>query len=272
MLSWLGILIIITLIICFYQMITERSSLDEFSDLYNNGYVVKHDIISKDKLDIIKDHWNRSEFKQINDIIKGDKKIKEFIDKNIKIGGYNFMDYIMFLENSVIHTCHRDNNSSYFNDTNPSYTMILYIDDMEKCLDVIPNSHKDKIGINLYDKTKTFLCKGGSIILFDASLVHSGSVDSKDMNRRIQLKVSHENDLEKLSFYQNYNKVLDKRNKNSDISKRIQKHFSCRFPIMSDMTQGKEKEYINGNISWVAGMFSKLFYSDKDYYKLRNAF
>lgn len=272
MLKLLWVLIMITLVICVYQVITDRDKLDEFSDLYSNGYVVKHNIISEYMLNKIKDHWDRSEFKQINDIIKSDWGIKNFINKNIKLGGYKFMDYIMFLENSVLHTCHRDNNSNYFNETNPSYTMILYIDDMENCLDVIPNSHKDKLGINLYDKTRTFMCKGASIILFDASLVHSGSINSMMKNRRIQLKISHEDDLDKLSFYQNYNKILDKLNTNSEISKRVQKHFSCRFPVISDMTQGKDKAYINGDISGVAQIFSKIFYSDKDYYKLRDAF
>lgn len=272
MLNILLLLIVVTFVICLYQVVTKRNKLDEFSDLYNNGYVVKHNIISKDILNKIKDYWDRSEFKQINDIIKGDEEIQKFIKQNIKLSGYKFMDYIMFLENSVLHTCHRDNNSNHFNNIKPSYTMILYIDDMDNCLDVIPNSHKDRLGMYLYDKTNTFMCKGGSIILFDASLVHSGSVDSKEKNRRIQLKISHIDDLEKLSFYQNYNKILDKRNKNSDISKKIQKHFSCRFPIMSDITQGKDKDYIKGDISWSTGIFSKLFYSDNNYYKLKTAF
>lgn len=272
MLNILWILIVLTIVICLYQIVTERNKLDEFSELYKNGYVVKHKIISKDIINKINDHWNKSEFKQINDIIKSDSGINRFIKENIKLSGYEFMDYIMFLENSVLHTCHRDNNSEYFNNTKPSYTMILYIDDMENCLDVIPNSHKDRLGMYLYDKTNTFVCNGGSIILFDASLVHSGSVDSKEKNRRIQLKISHRDDLDKLSFYQDYNKILDKKNNNSDISKRIQKHFSCRFPIISDMTQGKDKDYIKGDISWITGIFSKLFYSDKNFYKLKTAF
>ncbi len=266
------IFIVITLVICCYQIFIKRETLNEFSNLDYHGYVVKNKIISDDILKKIRTHWDKLEYKEINDIIKNDKSIKKFIDENIKMSGYQLMDYIMFLENSVLHTCHRDNNSEYFNDILPSYTIILYIDDMNRCLDVIPKSHNDKLGVYLYDKTRTFVCKGGSIILFNASLVHSGSVDSDNNNRRIQLKVSHKGDLDKLSFYQKYYKILNKQNTNSDISKRVQKHFSCRFPIISDMTQGNDKNYISGNMSLITKIFSKLFYSDKDYYKLKDAF
>lgn len=266
------ILIVVSLLICCYQIYKDGEKLDEFSDLDHHGYVVKHNIISDNILKTIRYYWDKGEYKKINEIIKSDINIKKFIQDNIKLSGYELMDYIMFLENTVLHTCHRDNNSQYFNDIKPSYTMILYIDNMDRCLDVIPKSNNESMGMYWYDKTKTFICKAGSIILFDASLVHCGSIGSENNNKRIQLKVSHSDDLDKLSFYQKYYKLLDKKNTNSNISKRIQKHFSCRFPIISDMTQGNDKKYISGNMSLIGKIYSKLFYSDKDYYKLKDAF
>lgn len=248
----------------------KRITLTELSNLDHHGYVIKHNIISKDDLIKIKNYWDKSQYKEIDYMIKNDINIQKFINMHIKSNNYQFMDYIMFLENSVVHTCHRDNNGDYFNNIKPSYTAILYIDDMDKCLDLIPKSHK-QTGLYLYDKTQTFLCKGGSIILFDSSLIHCGSIDSKHNNRRIQLKVSHKDDLEKLSFYQNYHKIINKPNTNSKISKQLQKHFSCTLPFLSDITQGSDKKYISGNISPLAKMFSKLFYSDPNYYKLQNA-
>jgi hypothetical protein len=252
-------------------MYTRRLSLDEFSNLQDDGYVIKHNIISGEDLNQIKNLWDKSEYKEIDNIIKNDTGIKNFVNLHIKSKDYKFMDYIMFLENSVVHTCHRDNNSHYFNNIKPSYTIILYIDDMQNCLDVIPKSHKHRHGFYLYDKTNTFLCKSGSIILFDSSLIHCGSIDSNNHNRRIQLKISHKDDFRNLSFYENYHKIINKQNTNSEISKRIQKKISCTFPIVSDITQGSDKNYISGNISPIAKIFSSLFYSDPNYYKLQNA-
>ena len=267
------LLLCIVSTVSIFQMFTKRASLNEFSNLDDHGYVVMHNIISEDILNIIRNHWDKSEFKQIDTIIKSNPGIKNFIYTHIPIKEYQFMDYIMFLENTILHTCHRDNNSDRFNNnTKRSYTIILYIDDMQSCLDVIPKSQNDKLGVFMYDKTNTFLCKPGSIILFDASLVHCGSIDSDESNRRIQLKVSHKADLEKLSFYENYHKIINKHNTNSEISKRIQKQFSCQFPVVSDVTQGTDKSYISGNLSYLTQIFSKLFYSDKDYYKLQDAF
>lgn len=276
------VLILIVFFICiFIQIFIKRNKLNEFSNLDNDGYVVKHRVISNNMIKKIQSHWDKNEFKEIYNLIKDNDDIKEFINDNINVdinvginvdNSYELMDYIMFLENTTLHTCHRDNNADYFNNIKKSYTVILYIDDMRNCLDVIPKSHRAKLGVFPYDFTDTFMCKSGSIILFDSSLIHSGSLDSDDSNRRIQLKVSHKDDLKKLSFYDNYHKIINKKNTNSNISKRIQKHLSCQFPIFSDLTQGTDKSYIGGNLSPTTKIFSQLFYSDKDYYKLQDAF
>ena len=278
--QFLVVFLIVFFICIFVQIFTKRNKLNEFSNLDNDGYVVKHQVISDNMIKKIRNHWDKNEFKEIYDLIKNNNNIKEFINDTLPVrqgnvndnSSYNLMDYIMFLENTTLHTCHRDNNADYFNNINKSYTIILYIDDMKNCLDVIPKSHRNKLGIFPYDFTDTFLCKPGSIILFDSSLIHSGSLDSNDSNRRIQLKVSHKDDLEKLSFYDKYHKIINKKNTNSNISKRIQKHLSCQFPIFSDLTQGTDKSYIDGKLSPATKIFSQLFYSDKNFYKLQDAF
>lgn len=250
------------------SLFRKHRTLNTISDLDNSGYVVKHQIID---VEGIQRDWDNEKYRDIFQTIRRDGAIRDFIEYNLS-GDFILMDYVMFLSNSVLHTCHRDNNGMRFNDIkHKSYTIIIYIDDMKKCLDVTPGSHKH-FGLYKDDQTRTFMCKPGSIILFDSDLVHSGSLgDSKD-NRRIQLKVCHKEDQEKLKFYDNYHKILDKPNNNSQFSKKIQKHLTCAYPIFSDLTQGNNKDYISGKISQTEKIFSKMFYSDADYYKLRDAF
>jgi hypothetical protein len=238
-----------------------------------DGFITAHDILDKNKMADINRLWDAGEFKAIDDIIKNDINANALI-YSILPKTFKFMDYIMFIEKSVIHSAHRDQNSDRFNDINePSYTMIIYIGDMQDCLDVTPGSHKpNDTGIYLYDKSQTFKCSSGSVILFDSGLVHSGSLGSSPNNRRIQLKVSCESDFQKLSYYQGYHKLMQKENTNPEWLKYIQKHFTSQYPLLADLTQGNaSRDYIDGNLSWYQKLFSMAFYSDPNYYKLSDA-
>lgn len=266
---------IVFIILCIILSIflRKKQSLEEISTLNNEGYIIKHNVLKEYELKKIKDQWEHSEYKDIYLYLKYNKDLLKII-RDTMGEGYIMMDYIMYLSNSVLHTCHRDNNGSRFNDIkHKSYTMLIYIDDLEDCLDVVPESHK-QIGMYSTDKTRTFMCKPGSIIIFDADLVHSGGINDKNKNRRIQMKITHRDDYEKLKFYDNYFKIIDKPkpNTNSSFSKKVQKHITCQFPIFSDMTQGNDKEYISGDISSLGKVFSEYFYSDKDFYKLKDTF
>lgn len=250
-----------------YKFKTSRA-LNEVSDIYRDGYIVKHDIID---VSYIANKWDNKQYEDIYKSLRKNSHILKFIKNNIG-DDFILMDYIMFLSNSVLHTCHRDNNGSRFNKLKyKSYTVLIYIEDMDKCLDVIPKSHKH-IGFYFTDPTKTFMCKKGSIIIFDSDLVHAGSVDHNPDNRRIQMKICHKDDINTLSFYDKYYKIIDKENANSHESKRFQKDLTCTYPLISDLTQGNDKGYISGDISFLAKIFSSIFYSDKNYYKLKDAF
>jgi hypothetical protein len=245
--------------------------LNTMSDINKHGYIVKHNIIGAGDVKDIQNNWDNKRYRDIFTSLKTNKNIRDFIEYHLS-PDFILMDYVMFLSNSVLHTCHRDNNGMKFNDIkHKSYTVLIYIDDMKKCLDVTPGSHKH-FGMYKDDKTETFMCKPGSIILFDADLVHSGSLSDNKDNRRIQLKVCHKEDEQKLKFYDNYHKILDKPNVNSAFSKKIQKQLTCAYPLFSDLTQGNNKNYISGKMSETEKIFSKMFYSDKDYYKLEDAF
>ena len=218
-------------------------------------------------------YWNNLEFRNIDSFIKNNSQIKNFIS-SVLPDEYDFMDYVMFLEKSVLHTCHRDNNASRFNPgTSKSYTMLVYIDNMDNCLDIVPGSHIiSNLGMYNYDMTKTYKCKNGSIILFDANMVHSGSLDSNKTNRRIQFKIAHKDDFKKLAYFDKYHKIVDKPNSNYDWSKKLQKHLSCQFPYIADLTQGQNKTYIKGDLSFFDKLFSKILYSDPNYYQLQDVF
>jgi hypothetical protein len=181
-----------------------------------------------------------------------------------------------------VHTCHRDNNGDFFNQGQkyPSYTMLTYLEDMDECLGVIPGSHKVKnsFGINLTDKIRNLKCNKGDIIIFNANLIHVGILNpDKEDNLRIQMKISHKEDIDVLKYYENYNKVLNKSNNVPHLAKHIQKNFSCMFPILSDLTQKDNINSARGSdngaeISLAQKIFSYFFYSDSKFYDLPNAF
>ena len=178
---------------------------------------------------------------------------------------------------SNIHTCHKDNNGLFINKNQKydSYTILFYLENMEKCLDVIPKSHKSKYKsiINLTDTTKSIRCKPGSAILFNAGLIHVGSFNKKENNIRIQMKVSHKDDFKTLNYYQNFNKYLNKENKMPLKIRKIQKHFSCQFPFLNDLVQDVNIKTSRGSSDGVKipisqKIFSYLTYGDSNYYDL----
>lgn len=238
--------------------------------LEKNGFIVIDDAVSPSQLRQIQDLWNKGEYKKINDLLE--PELNRHIQKSLP-KGYSLMDYIMFLENSVLHTCHRDNNAKQFNDINHrAYTALLYIDDMKECLDVIPGSHKYVNDFYFNDNTQTFMCKPGQLLIFDAGLVHAGSVNTAKYNRRIQFKITHLDDFQKLDYYSNYHKLINKPNPNCKFSKLYQKHLTCQYPIVGDLTQGRNRKYINAELGFFEKLFSKVFYGDANYYKLQDAF
>lgn len=178
---------------------------------------------------------------------------------------YIFQDYIFLIKKSQFHTCHRDYNGDLFNaeQKHPSYTIIFYLTDMGKCLDVLPESHLSmQHNYNLTDYTQTIPCKSGDAILFNANLVHNGSLSDSDNNMRIQMKISHKSDIAALKFYNNYNKVLNTPDTSPMIYKQLQKHFTCQFPAISQYV----KQYDNNktdveNPAPVSGLFSAFFSS-----------
>lgn len=246
---------------------------DNFT-LNKNGFEI-FNLLNQNEINILNFLWDNNKYNDIKQIIHNNILLLNII-KNKLGDDYIFQDYILLIEKSRIHTCHRDNNGKMFNKYQkyPSYTIILYIDQMEKCLDVIPNSNKTSNGIFITDVTSSIKCNSGNIIIFDANLIHSGSFNIKPNNRRIQMKISHKDDINILSYYEKYNKNLNKENNLPNNIINIQKHLSCQFPIVSDIIQplvSNATYYKNNNeIPLYQKIFSKIFYGDKNHYNLSN--
>ena len=150
---------------------------------------------------------------------------------------------------------------------------------MEKCLGVIPTSHKDvnSFNVNPTNKVETLLCKKGDAILFNANLIHVGTIQSKDDHLRIQMKVTHREDIPTLSYYQDFNKILKKDNTMPKELLQFQKNVSCMFPYVSNLTQSDNIQSARGTdngetIGLPQKVFSYWFYGNSDFYDLPNAF
>ena len=180
---------------------------------------------------------------------------------------YIFADYIYTIEKSSVSTCHRDESGKVFNPTlkYPSYTVLFYLEPMEVCLDIIPKSHKERNVIYITKSLESIPCKPGQAIIFNADLVHSGSINKQNDNKRIQMKIIHKEDVETLNFLNKYHKVGDASKNNSMKSTYFYRKLSCILPGISDITR-------NGNTlpPMLNKLYKKLVYGDEDNYKVRD--
>ena len=279
---WLMILLIIILLIVikifFYSDIIEENS--EKYNLHNDGIQLYKNVFNDSEIVEFTNKCNKENYAGAKMELLKHPKLLKLID-NTTSNQYIFQDYIWIIKKSVVHTCHRDNNGDFFNENqkHPSYTMLIYLEDMEKCLGIIPNSHKElnSFNINLFQNVVNIPCKKGDVILFNANLIHVGCINKKDDNLRIQMKVSHKDDIDKLQYYQNFNKILNKDNNLPVFLRKGQRQFSCMFPILSNLTQNENIRTARGSdngidVGIAQKTFSYLFYGNPDFYDLPNAF
>ena len=249
-------------------------------DLSKDGVCIIPNIIRSDEADILSGMCRWGQYKNMKEYLMDSSKLNADVLR--KTGpGYVLQDYIWIIQKSVVHTCHRDNNGDFFNDGQkyPSYTLLIYLEDAEKCLGVIPESHvhKDAFNYNLTDRIIHLPCKKGDAILFNANLIHVGAINKKPDTIRVQLKVTHKDDVDVLSYYQNFNKVLNEQNTLPVFLRRMQKRFTCMVPGIANMTQNENIRTARGSDNGVdigpfQKMFSFFFYGNSKYYDLPNAF
>jgi hypothetical protein len=116
------------------------------------------------------------------------------------------------------------------------------------------------------------LCKKGDAILFNANLIHVGALNNKDNHLRVQMKITHKDDIEAIPYYNNYNKILDQDNNMPFFLRKAQRKLSCMFPIISNYTQTDVQNISRGHdISIPQRIFSYIFYGNSNFYNLPNA-
>jgi len=276
-------LIIFTILITILIFTKDRiANPNKKYNLNDDGFILLKSILSEGEIDFVKNKCIKNDYYAAKQYIVNNSKIKNKLIDTIGNKNYIFQDYILVIQKSSVHTCHRDYNGDFFNDgqKNKSYTIILYLEDVEKGLGVIPSSHKsvNSYNINLNNSVINIPCKCGDILLFDSNLIHVGGLNDKPDNLRIQMKLTHKDDIEYVSYYENYNKVLNKDNNIPFIFKKIQKNMSCMFPGISNLTQsesikkGNQSENNNTNLSLFEKIYSYIFYGNANFYDLPNAF
>lgn len=223
----------------------------------------------------------QKKYRQVKQRLLSNTNLQKIIGACTENSEYQLQDYIWIIEKSFVHTCHRDNNGDFFNKGQqyPSYTMIVYLENMDKCLNIYPKSHTKHLKpyVPMTDPLMNIPCNQGDVILFNANLIHSGTFNSKENNVRIQLKVTHKKDRKQLSYYENFQKVLHQENSVPRPVRKMQRNLSCLFPGVSDQTQDKNIESARGSsenarISSQQKAFSFFFYGSPDYFDLPNAF
>lgn len=241
-------------------------------NIKNSGYIVIENMLSQSEIENLLGNWEIRNFKNIHNIFIGNGNgngIKMII-KNILGDSYNLIDYMYVIEDSAIHTYHRDYTSSkqYNNLEYPSYTMILYLDDFGNGLNIIPKSHTDNALFYIFDYSKKLNFKKGTSIIFDANILHAGTAINSKINRKcIQFKIIHKNDISKLPHLQNFHVLINKQNNKNKILKYIEIEFTKRLPIISDLFQSTIKSAFAEKKTFIQKFISSIVFSDSDFYK-----
>jgi hypothetical protein len=282
--KWIGILAFFLLLVFFLQTLCfYEETANPYHRIYSlkeDGFCVCKGALSKEQVEKYRELCEHGDYRSVKEQIIKEPSLQQI--KYFYAGpDYQFQDYIWIIQRSSVHTCHRDNNGDFFNKEQkyPSYTMLVYLEEMDKCLGVVPKSHTNLYAnaMNLRDPIENLACKPGDAILFNANLIHVGAINDKDDNIRIQLKITHKDDISAISYYEDFNKLLNQPNELPLAIRKMQKRASCLFPMVSDFTQGENIRTARGsdngvNIGIPQQAFSYLFYGNKDFYNLPNAF
>lgn len=239
------------------------------TDMYNTGYMIVENIIDDDDIKYILELWESKKYHDIKLYFLRNNMLNKKI-KGLLSDSYELIDYVYIIENSAIHTYHRDYTSSrvYNNLKYPSYTMILYFDDNNSGLNIIPGSHDDNASIYLRDKSIKLNVNKGSAILFDADMLHAGSAINVDTKRHcIQFKIIHKDDIEKVLHLLNYYVLINRPNNKTNFLKSIETGFTKHIPIFMDTFNDPIKSSFVEEKTSLQKWISSLVFSNKDFYK-----
>ena len=291
----LSIILLFLLGLCWFSAFWSSMKLREPEEreirdsLQTNGYQLLPNIFQEKEIAEFVEKSKSGKFREIQDHIQHHHQLLRRLRDCIFLSvfdenpNYIFQDYIWIIQKSVVHTCHRDNNGDFFNmgQKYPSYTVLIYLEDMNPSLGVFPGSHQDQYthAINLFEKLTPVSCKKGDVIIFNANLIHTGMFNDykKEDHLRIQMKFTHRDDIDKIAYYENFHKIQNRESTLPIGLRKIHQSVSCTFPIVSDWTQGENIRTARGtdngiDIGWAQQAFSYLLYGNADFYDLPNAY
>ena len=260
------LVVFLFLLFCIYYMYLIYFLIeDQKRDM---GYMIINDVLLTGDVNYINRCWDNLDYNKIIDFLLKHDNINDMIKRYLG-KDYILIDYSYLIENSSIHTYHRDYTSSrnYNNLKNPSYTMILYLDDSNTGLNLIPGSHLEKTRL-MYIKNKSIKpsVNPGSIIIFDADILHSGTKTDKK-RRCIQFKIIHKQDIAKLPNLHNYHVLINKPNKKDDTLASFETFCTRHFPFLMDASNENIKTSFVEERTGVQKIISSIIFSDKDFYK-----
>lgn len=274
--------VLLVLVLLLFDFDREAKTYDLIPkvQLQMDGYCIGSQLFSEKELNNLNQCMKQQQYQELQNQIQTNSRLLHFIKKHI---GHHYImqDYIWVIKKSHVNTCHRDNNGDFFNKTqkHPSYTMLLFLEDMDKCLSVYAGSHKHPLShcVNFTTPLQNIICKKGDILIFNANLIHVGALNAKKDHSRVQMKLTHKDDIDALSFYQNFHKVANKDSHVPFHVQKLQRSLSCAFPFISDMTQETNIQTSRGSDNGAVipihqKVFSFIFYGNSDFYDLPNAF
>jgi hypothetical protein len=153
-------------------------------------------------MDVLQNECNQGNYENVMKTVFSRPEFTEKIFSPELLGTeYQLQDYVWIIQKSAVSTCHRDNNGDFFNQgqQHPSYTILVYVKDLvgQKCLSVYPESHTSWFShfFNFVEPLTDISCGKGDIIIFNANLIHVGTILPDPDNLRIQLKATHRDDI-----------------------------------------------------------------------------
>lgn len=258
------IVILFLILTLIYITATSHVEFIQIDEVDDNGFHI-FDAFNESEINYILGLVNYKRYMDVKRFIHNHpgvlKKLQSFLGDD-----YVFVDYLFSIEKSSVSTCHRDENGSILNPKMqyPSYTIIFFLENMKSCIDVIPKSHKERNKIYITKSINSVPCEPGQAILFDANLIHSGAINDKNDNKRIQMKVTHKDDLQNLKEFDKYYRVGDISKDTSMKTTLFYRRLSCFLPGISDLTANGKRipEFIQK-------IFKKLVYGNVNNYKLK---
>jgi hypothetical protein len=241
----------------------------DYQGLEKSGYLIKNNLLTESEVHYLLHYWNNKDYTSIKYFFKNNINMENTVTE-IFGNDYILLDYTYIIEDSSIHTFHRDYTSckQYNKLDNISYTMIIYLDSPDYGLDVIPESHNNIQSVYMMNSAISIRCDSGSAIIFDANLLHSGTLKVGQPSRHcIQFKIVHKDDISKIPHLLGQHVLNNRQNDKSYTLKQIERYLTQHFPIFMDMNNGIIKTSFSDNKTFMQKIVSSLVFSNQDFYK-----